>query len=153
MLSDVTSKLETVWHVRWSTTYDVKSDGFTLTDGSCIQFVEDLLNAVRAKMSRVRTLSTASSTSSISESEPVETSTPARKRLDLPVRTPSMEDDMRYFEAKYEDEEKCYISLKIHFYRRILSDDREGDDTMIQRLDVSNQCSMQSNENGNLTCK
>jgi hypothetical protein len=69
-------------------TYELKSDGQTLTEPSSKKFLEDLLMSVRHTLERKRRASN-SSVSSISSLHPLETSTPQRKKLT------SIDEDMK----------------------------------------------------------
>ena len=64
--------------LNWARSYDLKSDGVTLTDASGKQYLEDLLVAVRHGLERRRTGSTASVTSVSSVTEIRENLQPER---------------------------------------------------------------------------
>ena len=78
----------------WSCIYDVRSDGYTLTDSSSRMFVENLLTYVRAGLEKGhRRSGSNSSAKGASKALPLGSSTP--KRGEELLRTDSELDDMR----------------------------------------------------------
>lgn len=94
-LGDCVKEVRQIQILSWTTEYDVRPDA-SLSDGSCKQFLEDLLGAVRKGLDRVRSSSTSSNSSNPGKApEPLASSTPQRP---VPVfeRSKSLDDDMRY---------------------------------------------------------
>jgi hypothetical protein len=75
-----------VWVLRWTQGYDVTADG-RMVEESCVKYVEDLLVEVRARISRVRTLSA---------SDPTSSSTPSKRPTGAGMLSESIDEDSRY---------------------------------------------------------
>lgn len=93
-LGDFVKEIKQITILHWSTSYDVRSDGSTLTEASGKQYLEDLLSGIRQGLERRRSASTNSESS---QSKPSGSSTPKQpvERVER-ARTQSMEEDMRY---------------------------------------------------------
>ncbi len=113
--------ISTVRLLSWTSTYDMRSDGSTLTDGACKQFLEELLSAVRHGLERVRT-----SSSSRSKSVPASPATSVDPReVDAEKeKNENYEDDMRYYNLHLRN--TLYLQSGIENEHLILKDDIRG---------------------------
>ena len=88
MLGEHLKEVPSIRLLSWASSYDMRADGVTLTEGACKQYLEELLTAVRRSLERMRTMSTSSSSS---------VKTPVKDARDVPnedEKIENYEDDM-----------------------------------------------------------
>lgn len=94
-LSDATKEMPQVTVLSWSRHYDLRVDGFSLTEVSAKQYLEDMLTAVRHSLERRRVPSNSAVTN-----EPPTVVKPQRQPPSTPLTsTPlhsSIDEDARY---------------------------------------------------------